>query len=518
MKLKKIVSGKELQEKMQFAVDLLCDTVKRTLGPKGSNIIIDHSAFTPFITNDGVTIAQNIESEDVVINTILELTKEASIKTNDIVGDGTTTTLVLLQSIYNQGLEYVKNEKNPIVIKKELEKDMNLLIKKIKNQSKIPTDNDLLNIAITSSASFEIGKIVSDAYFQVRDKFAIKIKENTTSLTEVVHQKGYLFETILASNLFFTDKNEVELENVYLLIINNYLVDIEQIALFINEALNKNKPLIVLADDYSDDIINNILALNSEQNEKVYLLKIPEYGKNKLDLLNDLELISNCKIINDLNNIDLYFLGEVNGLKLTNEESIIYFTENNNIKEKIKELRYLIKDNLVKDDNFLYKRIAMFENGIINILVGAPTSTERREKRMRYDDALCAISSASRGVLIGSGIAFYKLSKEVSKEEMISDILLNCLKEPLKQILYNAGLNQNEIIKNIEKSKYNLIYNVLEDKYEEIDKTIVLDSTEVVVNSLINACSIASMLLTTTSLIINEYKNNAHKINDFTDL
>ena len=136
MKLKKIVSGKELQEKMQFAVDLLCDTVKRTLGPKGSNIIIDHSAFTPFITNDGVTIAQNIESEDVVINTILELTKEASIKTNDIVGDGTTTTLVLLQSIYNQGLEYVKNEKNPIVIKKELEKDMNLLIKKIKNQSK----------------------------------------------------------------------------------------------------------------------------------------------------------------------------------------------------------------------------------------------------------------------------------------------------------------------------------------------------------------------------------------------
>ena len=337
MKLKKIVSGKELQEKMQFAVDLLCDTVKRTLGPKGSNIIIDHSAFTPFITNDGVTIAQNIESEDVVINTILELTKEASIKTNDIVGDGTTTTLVLLQSIYNQGLEYVKNEKNPIVIKKELEKDMNLLIKKIKNQSKIPTDNDLLNIAITSSASFEIGKIVSDAYFQVRDKFAIKIKENTTSLTEVVHQKGYLFETILASNLFFTDKNEVELENVYLLIINNYLVDIEQIALFINEALNKNKSLIVLADDYSDDIINNILALNSEQNEKVYLLKIPEYGKNKLDLLNDLELISNCKIINDLNNIDLYFLGEVNGLKLTNEESIIYFTENNNIKEKIKD-------------------------------------------------------------------------------------------------------------------------------------------------------------------------------------
>lgn len=122
-----------------------------------------------------------------------------------------------------------------------------------------------------------------------------------------MHQKGYLFETILASNLFFTDKNEVELENVYLLIINNYLVDIEQIALFINEALNKNKSLIVLADDYSDDIINNILALNSEQNEKVYLLKIPEYGKNKLDLLNDLELISNCKIINDINNIDLYF-------------------------------------------------------------------------------------------------------------------------------------------------------------------------------------------------------------------
>lgn len=518
MKLKQIISGKELQEKMHYAVNLLCNTVKSTLGPKGSNIIIDHSAFTPFITNDGVTIAQNIESDDAVINTILELTKEASIKTNDTVGDGTTTTLVLLQSIYNKGLEYINDGKNPIVIKKELENDLKILIEKIKNESRIPTDKDLLNIAVTSSASKEIGKIISEAYFQVREKFAIQVKENSTPVTEISHQKGYLFETILASELFLADKNAIELDNTYILITNNFLSDIEQIAVFINESFNKNKSLIILADDYSNEIINYILALNSEQKEKIYLLKIPEYGKNKLDLLTDLEMISHCKIINDINDTNLYNLGEIEGLKLTTEEVLIYFLESESIKLKIKELKRLTEDKSKIDNDFLYKRIAMFENGIINILVGAPTSIERREKKMRYDDALCAIFSASKGVLAGSGLAIYKISQEIDNKEFLSDILLNSLKEPLNQILYNSGLNHQDIISKIEKSKYSQIFNVLENKFEDMKNTSVLDSTEVVINSLINATSIASMLLTTTSLIINEYQNNAHKINDFTDL
>lgn len=297
MKLKKVISGQELQEKMKDAVNLLCDTVKTTLGPKGNNIIIDHSAFSPFITNDGVTIAENIESDDPIINTILELAKEAAINTNNLVGDGTTTTLVLLQQIYNIGKEEIESGKSPIIIKKELEQDSEIIISKIKNISKIPSRKDLVNIATTSANSEEIGKLVSEAFFKVKSKDAIRITENNKAETEIIYKKGYYIETILSSPYFLLNNSTIELDNSKVLLFNSYLESIEELSIFINYTLRENKPLIVLAEDYSESLINNILAINSNQKTKIYLLKIPEYGINKIELLQDIELITAGKII-----------------------------------------------------------------------------------------------------------------------------------------------------------------------------------------------------------------------------
>lgn len=518
MNLKKVVNGIELKEKMSTAINLLCDTVKSTLGPKGNNIIIDHSAFSPFITNDGVTIAENIESADPVINTILELAKEASIKTNTTVGDGTTTTLVLLQSIFNEGLKEINQGLNPIILKKRLEEDLKIIKQKILSLSKNPTLRDLEKIATTSSNSKEIGKIISKAYSKVQKKNAIRIKEGEDAKTEVVYHRGYIFDTLLASPYFLDDKSIIEIEQPYLLIVNNYLQDVEEIAIYLNEALETNKTLVIIAEDYSDNITNDILAINQEKSTKIYLLKTPEFGKNKQDLLKDLELISQGRIIENINNSNLSNLGLLDSLKITLAETIVYFEQTDRIKKKIAELQNLLSNSKPVDADFLAKRIAMYENGIIDIFVGAITKTERRELKMRYDDALCAIDSAKTGILPGSGLALYKVSAELNSKELSENILKKALKEPFNQIMTNSGLPATEIISKINTSKCQKVYNILTEKYESLEDTTVLDATSVIINALENATSIASMLLTTSSLVINEYQNNLHKVSDFSEI
>ena len=215
---------------MNVAINLLCNTVKATLGPKGNNVIIDHSTFSPFITNDGVTIASNIESDDEVINTILNIAKEASIKTNEIVGDGTTTTLVLLQSIFNEGMKLIDNGINPIILKEELNYSLNKLIIELKKLSIKPSKSDLLNISITSSNSETIGKIITDTFLKVKNINSISINENNTNNTEVLFSKGYSFSTNLASIYYFKDKSELYIKEPFILLFNMYLDNLEIIS------------------------------------------------------------------------------------------------------------------------------------------------------------------------------------------------------------------------------------------------------------------------------------------------
>ena len=503
MKLKKVISGNQLKNKMQEAINLLCDTVKITLGPKGNNIIIDHSTFSPFITNDGVTIAKNIESDDEIINTILELAKESSIKTNDTVGDGTTTTLVLLQSIFNSGLKYIENGKNALILKKEIDETLHEIISYLELKSQKPTKEQLTDIARISANNKEIGNIISKCYFKVKSKDAIKIEETENIKNSYKFLKGYSFQTVLASPYFFKENKGLEFNNCYLLLLNDYLDNISYVSNIINEKIEENKPLVIMALDYSDDFVNEIVSLYLENNLQICLLKNPEYGIKQYKIFKDLSNISKGPIYNleNLNNN----LGWVSKITLNNDFTTIEFSKNKKyLKDLKKDFDYVDTE---LDIEFYSKRIAMFKNGLAKIEVGAPTITERREKKMRFEDALWAIDCAAKGILPGSGIVFLELSEKLKINTDGDNVLKEALQEPFKQIMINSAIDSHSIISEIKKSNYQKLFNINTNSYESITDTKVLDPTIVIINSLVNACSIATMLLTTSSLVINEYES-----------
>lgn len=512
--MKKVVFGNELYEKMCDAINLLCGSVKITLGPKGNNVIIDHSSFSPFITNDGVTIAENIESEDEVVNTILTLAKEASIKTNDIVGDGTTTTLVLLEGIFNEGLKLINEGYNSIILKKELNNYLDKLINELENISRIPTNKELFKVALTSSNDNDIAKNIYDAYLKTKSINAINIKEIESNKSCTEYLNGYRFETVLASNYFLNEQESIEYNKPNILIINNKLDSIESIASILNEVIKNNNSLVIISDDYNEDVVNDLVSLYLSNEIKICLLKTPSYGYKAHEILKDISVITNSKIIkNDY--ITLNDLGYVNNIVINNEEVILSFDYNNGIENLINEIK-INDDNINK--NFNEVRISMLSNTIANILVGANTITERRELKMRYIDALHAIDVSTKGILSGAGIALLKLRDKIKLENEMDKLFYNVLYLPFKQILINSGLDDKEIYDNIKNSDFNKLYNINKSDYENVDSTLVIDPTNVLINALKNAVSISSMLLTTSHLIINEYKNNLNKISDYNEM
>ncbi len=506
--MKKVITGKELYDCEEKAIALLCGTVKKTLGPRGSNAIIDHSLMNPFITNDGVTIARNIESEDERINTILTLAKEASIKTDETVGDGTTTTLVLLESLFKSGLAKIKDGLNPYLLKNELDEALENIIEEIKKESKTPTEENYYNIASIAASNKNIGKLITRMYLKVGS--AIKIEESKTSETYTKIINGYSFEPLLASPYFFNNTNEIIYKNSLILIMLKEVNEIGEISEIINYTIEKRIPLVILATDYTEEVINEVLSLNLSKITNVTLLKLPEYGLHQMEVLKDLEIISNAKIAKSSDELSLNNLGKCEEIKITKELATI----NNNLQSKVIK-RYInnLKEKIstIDDDfelEFQSNRLSKLTNGIGIIYVGATTTTEAREKKMRFDDAFCALNCAANGIIPGSGLILLKIKENLETKNNGSIILKEALDKPFMQILENVGINPSNIYNKIKASDFNIIYNVFENKFETISKTKVIDPTTVVITSLKNAVSIAGMLLTTTSLIINEQQES----------
>lgn len=506
--MKKVITGKELYDCEEKAIALLCGTVKKTLGPRGSNAIIDHSLMNPFITNDGVTIARNIESEDERINTILTLAKEASIKTDETVGDGTTTTLVLLESLFKSGLAKIKDGLNPHLLKNELDEALENIIEEIKKESKIPTEENYYNIASIAASNKNIGKLITRMYLKVGS--AIKIEESKTSETYTKIINGYSFEPLLASPYFFNNTNEIIYKNSLILIMLKEVNEIGEISEIINYTIEKRIPLVILATDYTEEVINEVLSLNLSKITNVTLLKLPEYGLHQMEVLKDLEIISNAKIAKSSDELSLNNLGKCEEIKITKELATI----NNNLQSKVIK-RYInnLKEKIstIDDDfelEFQSNRLSKLTNGIGIIYVGATTTTEAREKKMRFDDAFCALNCAANGIIPGSGLILLKIKENLEAKNNGSIILKEALDKPFMQILENVGINPSNIYNKIKASDFNIIYNVFENKFETISKTKVIDPATVVITSLKNAVSIAGMLLTTTSLIINEQQES----------
>ena len=284
--MKEVVSNKELKEIMTKAVNLICDAVGSTLGPSGNNVIIDNT-LSPYITNDGATIARSISSSDKRINAILEIVKEASLKTNEKVGDGTTTTLVLLQSIFNEGLKEIENGKDPIILKKELNNLLDSLIEQINKKKIIPNKEELLKIAYTSSNDIEISKLLTEVYLEMNNSYSIRLDESKKE-TYYEIKKGYVIEDIEIPNVYFSNKDKIELNNTLMLFLNGYLSNLELISDVLNEVLVKNKNLIILANDYSDEVQNEVMSYYLDLKKNIFIFKIPGYGSEKNNIEKDI--------------------------------------------------------------------------------------------------------------------------------------------------------------------------------------------------------------------------------------
>lgn len=490
--MKEVISGKELEEITKKGVNLICDAVGSTLGPSGNNVIIN-SDLSPYITNDGATIARTISSSDKRINTILELVKEASLKTNEKVGDGTTTTLVLLQSIYNEGLK----EKNRIKLKKELNNKLDYIIGEINTMKRIPTKEELINIATISSGDEEIGKLVYEVYSKMNNSFSIKLDESNTGKTYYEVEKGYTLDVDISS-LYFKDSNEIVLNNTYILIIRGYLDNLEVISDIINEGLVRNKNIVIFATDYDERIRNEILLYYLESKKNIFLFKTPDYASRKEQIEEDIKVLSNSKIKNiDYENIYFNDLGLVNKVIIT-KDNVSIINDNDSIDiylEKLKKELKNIKEDYEKE--FIMDRISKLEKGIATIYVGGNTKTEIKELIMRYEDALCAIDVAKHGIVKGEGITLLEISNKIDNK-----ILKKALQTSFNKILENAGYESKEIKDEIIKSNYKKIFNLEKGKLESLNN--IIDPALVVIEEVKNAISIATMLLTTNYLVINE--------------
>ena len=503
--MNRVVTGKEFYESVKEGIDLLCNTVSITLGPFGKNIIVDDGLLSPFITNDGVSIAKYINSDNPIINNILFLIKEASIKTNDVVGDGTTTTLVLLKALYERGLKYLK-EIGINELRTKILNELELIIKELNILARYPKEDDYLKVATIASGDHEMGKFLSTIYLKYHNKNAISISESKKNKTYYLETKGYIIESILASYYFLGSNNDIKLDEVSILLIDNNLNDLNDLSLIINYIVDNNKSLVIIANDYHEDIINYILNLNYERNLNIILLKTPEYGKRKIEILKDLAILCRTKIVRFNTNINPSFLGEAKSIIINNEEVVINNTNTKFLNTYVNNLTKLL--DKVTDEfelDFINKRINNFKNGHCHIYVGGTTSLEIKEKVMRYIDTLSSLDTINNKVLVGGGISLLQVREKLLRNN--NDLLFSpVLLAPFKEILTNMGLDFKDVFNTIKTSKFKKVYNVSKGTYEDIDNTLVVDTLDVVTTELRNATSICLLLLSTGGMVISDNK------------
>ena len=487
--MKKVIGPDELKIKIKEALELLCDTVSKTLGPSGNNILLDTKDLAPFITNDGVTIASSISSSDEATKALLEIIKEASMKTNEMVGDGTTTTLVLLKAIYDLGLKEIENGTSLYNLKKIWHEELKKILDEIEQKSRKPTTNDLYQIAYSACNDEVLSKVSVETILKVKTKNAIKILASKTKETYFDYVNGYVLNSFLSHEYFLNGDDKIAITHPYVLIYKGFLNSLEEISSMINPLLKDKESIILMTEGYSKELKETCLSLYYEKKVYIYLLELPTYDSMLFELYKDLE-----SLLNFNNNI-----GYLKEVVFTREETILFSNQDTNKrKEELENEILMCHSNYQKED--LQRRLSMLETGLCTIYVGGYTEVEKKEKIMRLEDALCSLEVSFYGVNIGSGVTLYQIKKE-NKNLLLSEIL----DIPLKQIILNKGISNLELEKHLEKNE---IYNFTLEKWEDMNLTNVLDATKVCTTSLQNAFSIVLMLLNLSFLVINVDEKN----------
>ena len=521
---KEILYGEEARGKLLEGVNKLADTVKVTLGPKGRNVVLDKSYGAPLITNDGVTIAKEIELEDPFENMGASLVKEVSTKTNDVAGDGTTTATVLAQVMLKEGVKNVAAGGDVLSIKKGMDKATNVAVENLKKiSSPIAGKEDIARVASISANNEEIGKLIADAMEKVSKDGVITIEEAKTSTTEVSVVEGMQFDKGYVSPYMVTDTDKMEavMDNPYILITDRKISNIQEILPILEELSEQGGKLVIIADDFENEVLSTLILNKLRGILNVVGVKAPGFGENRKEVLEDIAILTGGEVITselglELKDARLEQLGRAKQVKCSKEDTIIVDGIGNKteIEARINQIKNNIEETKSSyDKEKLQERLAKLAGGVAVIQVGAATEVEMKEKKLRIEDALSATKAAiEEGILPGGGTAYVnvipeveKILNEVSEDERIGvKIILKALEEPIKQIATNAGLEGAVILDKVKNSKPGVGFDAAKEEYVDMKKTGIVDPTKVTRSALQNAESVASMILTTESVITNK--------------
>ena len=519
---KKIIFGEEARLKLQAGVDAVANTVKITLGPKGRNVVLDRKFDVPLITNDGVTIAKDIELDDPFENMGANLLKQVSIKTNDVAGDGTTTSAVLAQAIIHEGMKNFAAGANPIMLKKGISKACEVVVEELKNQSvAVDGKDDIKQVASISAGDEEIGKLIADAFEKVGKDGVITVEEGKTLETTLKLSAGMQFDRGYLSPYMSTnmEKMEAELNDCYILITDKKISNVQEILPLLEQVVKQSLKLLIIADDIEGEALTTLIVNKLRGTFNCVAVKAPSYGDKRKEILEDIAILTGATVISEekglsLSEANLDALGRAKTVKVTKESTTI--VDGYGTKEKLEERKQIIKAQIENttstfDKEKLLERLAKLSGGVAVISVGSATEVELKEKKLRIEDALSATKAASsEGIVAGGGVALLQtkpaLEKHIAKlsgdEKTGAEIVLKSLEAPIRQIAENSGADAGVIIYNIlNKNEKNFGYDALNEKYVDMFKCGIVDPTKVTRSAIQNAASVAGTLLTTESLI-----------------
>lgn len=518
---KEIKFAKDARASLEAGVNKLADTVKVTLGPKGRNVILDKKFGAPLITNDGVTIAKEIELEDKFENMGAQLVKEVATKTNDVAGDGTTTATVLAQAIIREGLKNVTAGSNPILLRKGIKKAVDVAVEELKHNSKeINTEEEIAQVGAISAGDEEVGKLIAEAMKTVGKDGVITIEESKSMVTELESVEGMQFDRGFVSAYMVNDveKMEAVLENPYILITDKKISNIQEILPLLEELVQHGGKLLIIAEDLEGEALSTLVVNKLRGTFDVVAVKAPAFGDRRKAMLEDLAIMTGGRFVStelgfDLKDVQLEMLGRAQIVKVNKETTTIVggVGSKEDISHRINQIKMQMADSTSDfDREKLAERLAKLSGGVAVVKVGAATEVEMKERKLRIEDALNATKAAvQEGIVAGGGTAFVSVIPAVDKlvasldgeEKLGAQIIRRALEEPLRQIAINAGLEGSVIIQNVINSDSQMGFDALNEDYVNMIEAGIVDPTKVSRSALQNASSIASVFLTTEAAI-----------------
>ena len=520
---KEIKYGAEARAALEAGVNKLADTVRVTLGPKGRNVVLDKSYGTPLITNDGVTIAKEIELEDAFENMGAQLVKEVATKTNDVAGDGTTTATVLAQAMINEGMKNLEAGANPIVLRKGMKKASDVAVEEIARMSQpISGKAQMAKVAAISAADESVGEMVADAMEKVSKDGVITIEESKTMKTELDLVEGMQFDRGYVSAYMATDMEKMEavLDNPYILITDKKISNIQEILPLLEQIVQAGAKLLIIAEDIEGEALTTLIVNKLRGTFQVVGVKAPGYGDRRKEMLQDIAILTGGTVISsdlgyELKDTTIDMLGRAKSVKVQKENTVIVdgCGQKADIEARIGQIKGQLAETTSEfDKEKLQERLAKLAGGVAVIRVGAATETEMKECKLRMEDALNATRAAvEEGIVAGGGTAYIEASKKVAElvaslegdEKTGAKIIMKALEAPLFHIASNAGLEGAVIINNVREAKDGVGYDAYNEAYVDMIEAGILDPAKVTRSALQNATSVASTLLTTESVVAN---------------